>query len=391
MKYFTRTEKYQKYVNGVPTDEFKEGESIGVFQFGTINECEKDTPQITYNNWVSTSSNFLLENNGFTINSLGTGDDGLYHFTIEGAGTKLRLTSNVIYSHYIDLTNMTDLSNMALSNSNNYIGGDFSGWNTSNVTNMSKLFHMASLCTTLDLSSFNTSKVTRMESMFKECNSLTELNLSSFNTSKVTNMSYIFAGCSSLTTLDLSSFNTSNVTEMSSMFENCNSITTLNLSHFNTSNVTTMNSMFKSCNSLTALDLSSFNTSNVGDMHSIFDGCSSLTTLDLSSFNTSNVTFMSGMFSGCSSLTTLNLSHFNTSNANDTTGMFDCCSSLRELNISGFDLTKTYTNYRHHYMFHNCTSLKTIYAYNCNEKTIECINKNLSDEGLTNQVTIITQ
>ena len=339
MKYFTITEKYQKYVNGVPTDEFKEGKSIGVFQFGTMNECEKYTPQITYNNWVTTGNGILtLGHNGFTINELEQDNDGLHHYTIEGAGTEIRFTSNIIYSHYIDLTNMTDLSNMDLCSSN-YIGGDFSGWNTSNVTNMSNLFYTARECTTLDLSSFNTSNVTIMESMFSNCNKLT--------------------------TLDISSFDTSNVTRMSSMFQDCHSLTTLDLSHFDTSNVEYMDCMFA--------------------------GCSSLTTLDLSSFNTSKVKWMNGMFSNCN-ITTLDLSHFDTSNLTDTTAMFDGCTSLTTLNISGFDLTKTYTNNnRHDYMFEKCTSLQTIYAYGCNEATINCINENLSKAGLTNQVTIITQ
>ena len=271
-----------------------------------------DTPQITYNNWVANGSDVLVYNDGFTINNLGPHDDGLYHFTIEGAGTRLRFDYNIIYSHYVDLTNMTDLGHLYLGNTF-YTGGDFSGWNTSNVTNM--------------------------------C--------------------YLFDGSTYLKTLNLSSFDTSNVTDMSFMFNGCSSLKALDLSSFNTSKVTTMNSMFHNCSSLTALNLSSFNTQNLTDMNYLFDGCSSLKTLDLSSFNTQNLTDMSRMFG--------------------------TCTSLKELNISGWDLSKLYNNDSDYNMFYDCTSLQTIYAYNCNEATIGLINNELSYRGLTGQVTIITQ
>ena len=49
---------------------------------------------------------------------------------------------------------------------------------------------------------------------------LTSIDLGdNFNTSNVTNMSRMFLGCSSLTSLNLSNFNTSNVTDMGGMFE----------------------------------------------------------------------------------------------------------------------------------------------------------------------------
>ena len=47
--------------------------------------------------------------------------------------------------------------------------------------------------------------------------------LEHLNTSQVTNMSKMFSGCSSLTSLDLSSFDTSNVTNMRSMFSDFSS------------------------------------------------------------------------------------------------------------------------------------------------------------------------
>ncbi len=55
--------------------------------------------------------------------------------------------------------------------------------NTSEVTNMSFMFHFCFVLKSLDLSSFNTSQVTNMSHMFCECEFLESLDLSSFNTS----------------------------------------------------------------------------------------------------------------------------------------------------------------------------------------------------------------
>ena len=237
MAEYKRYQKLQKYYLGVPVEpaEYKEGELIGIKDYNSIEECEQDTPQITYNNWVTTTSDFLLENNGFTINSLGQDDDGYYHSTIEGAGTTLLFRAeSLIYSHFIDLSNFTNLRNLFYNNYD-YIGGNFTGWNTSNVTDMS----------------------------------------------------YMFYSCHSLKTLDLSSFDTRNVSNVMRMFFYCN--------------------------------------------------------------------------------------------------------SLKELNISGWDLTNAYNDKYSSEMFLNCTSLQTIYAYNCNEATITMLNKELIKADLTNKVTIITQ
>ena len=48
----------------------------------------------------------------------------------------------------------------------------------------------------------NTSQVTEMSRMFSDCPSLTSLDLSSFDTAKVTDMGEMFKGCESLTDLD---------------------------------------------------------------------------------------------------------------------------------------------------------------------------------------------
>ena len=222
------------------------------------------------------------------------------------------------------------------------------------------------------LEQLNTSQVTDMRRMFSGCSSLTALDLSSFDTSQVTDMSGMFRGCSSLTALDLSSFSTSKVTNMGGMFDGCSSLTALDLSSFDTSEVTSMSCMFRGCSSLSTLDLSSFSSLKVTNMGGMFDGCSSLSTLDLSSFDTFQVTDMSffqernmsSMFRGCSSLTTLDLSHFDTFHVKDMSSMFRGCSSLTTLDLSSFN-TFSWVKVKvkdMRMMFFGCSSLTTIYS-----------------------------
>ena len=60
----------------------------------------------------------------------------------------------------------------------------------------------------VDLSGFDTSNVTNMSGMFYWCSNLTTLNLSGWDTGRVTDMNSMFDGCSSLTSLDLSGWDT---------------------------------------------------------------------------------------------------------------------------------------------------------------------------------------
>jgi surface protein len=81
--------------------------------------------------------------------------------------------------------------------------------------------------------------------MFEACSYLTTLVLNDFDTSNVTDMKKMFYSCSRLTSLDVSIIDTSNVTNMNSMFYDTSSLTSLDLGpNFNTSNVDNMSLMF---------------------------------------------------------------------------------------------------------------------------------------------------
>ena len=180
---------------------------------------------------------------------------------------------------------------------------DLSGFDTSNVTNMSGMFYWCSNLTTLNLSGWDTGRVTTMNSMFDSCSSLTSLNLSGWDTVSVTNMGYMFRECSNLTNLKLSGWETGSVTNMYSMFYNCRNLTNLDLSGWDTGRVTDMNSMFDGCSSLTSLDLSGWDTGSVTSMYYMFYNCSNLKTVYVGDlWSTEKVTDSDHMFSYCTEL-----------------------------------------------------------------------------------------
>ena len=180
----------------------------------------------------------------------------------------------------------------------------------------------------------NTSQVTDMSRMFCDCRGMIDLDVSYFDTSNVTNMYRMFDCCFSLTYLDVSNFNTSKVTDMGEMFVDCYGLTSLDVTHFDTSKVTNMMMMFSNCHNLTSLDVTHFDTSNVTNMWDMFHFCSKLTNLDVTHFNTSKVENMNCMFQHCLGLTTLDLSHFDTSNVRFMTSIFDECANLETIYCS---------------------------------------------------------
>ena len=204
-----------------------------------------------------------------------------------------------------------------------------SNLNTSNVTDMSRMFDDCKSLTTIDVSKFNTSKVTDMCKMFNGCRELTTLDVRNFDTSNVTDMTEMFNGCWILTTLDLSNFNTSKVTNMKGMFRHCQCLANINMRNFNTSNVTDISGMFSDCGKLTYLDVNKFDTSNVTNMSYMFWNCNSLTEIDLNNFDTSKVTDMNCTFENCKNLKTIYVGKgWNTSNVKESKEMFRNCPNL---------------------------------------------------------------
>ena len=196
------------------------------------------------------------------------------------------------------------------------------GLDTSNVTNMNKMFYGARSLTNLDVSNWDTGKVTDMNYMFQNASGLTSLDVSNWDTGNVTNMSSMFYDASGLTSLDVSNWDIRNVTNMEYMFNGARGLTDLDVSNWKTGNVTTMGGMFKSASSLTSLDVSNWDTGKVTNMSAMFSGASSLTSLDVSNWDTGNVTYMSAMFYDASGLTSLDVSNWDTSKVTDMYAMY---------------------------------------------------------------------
>ena len=261
----------------------------------------------------------------------------------------------ILWNDVIDTSNVTDMNRM-FAYCYNLTELDVSGFDTGKVTDMGWMFYAAddhpSKLTKLDVSGFDTRNVTNMNSMFYNCPDLTELDVSGFETGKVTDMGWMFYAAndhpSKLTKLDVSGFDTRNVTNMKSMFHNCSNLTELDVSGFETGKVTDMSYMFFAAtdhpSKLTKLDVSGFDTRNVTNMYCMFYNCSNLTELDVSGFETGKVTDMGGMFYVAddhpSKLTKLDVSGFDTRNVTNMNSMFCNCSNLTELDVSGFETGK---------------------------------------------------
>ena len=129
---------------------------------------------------------------------------------------------------------------------------------------------------TLDLSFIDTSAITDMSGLFngmfpKNKFYIRRIDFTGWDTSNVTDMKEMFLNCKELQWLDLSMFNTSKVTDMSKMFYNCEKLWELDVSSFDTSNVETMQKMFMKCAMLRA-DLSNFKLKKAVHLEYMFAG-----------------------------------------------------------------------------------------------------------------------
>ena len=118
---------------------------------------------------------------------------------------------------------------------------------------------------------FNTSEVTNMYRMFGNCLYLGSVDVSHFDTRKVTNMGMMFY-CFGGSTLDLSSFNTSNVENMTEMFGACVYLKTIYVSSEWSVTKVTDSGMFRRCESLKGGAGTVFDTGHIDEDYAHIDG-----------------------------------------------------------------------------------------------------------------------
>ena len=154
------------------------------------------------------------------------------------------------------VTNMTGMFENCLSLK--YL--NLENFDTSNVTNMSYMFNKCKKLKEIKgMDKFNTINLTTTYAMFQFCTEIEKIDLSGFDTSNVTNMSYMFNKCKKLKEIKgLNSFITKNVKDMARMFNECSELENLVLTSFETPNVTNFSSMFNKCNNLKYLNLLNF-------------------------------------------------------------------------------------------------------------------------------------
>ncbi|EGA8608884.1 DUF285 domain-containing protein, partial [Campylobacter jejuni] len=115
---------------------------------------------------------------------------------------------------------------------------------TSEITDMSKLFFNSTRTDFSGIEKWNTSKVTTMEGMFWGCERFNQ-DLSSWDVSKVETMADMFTYCENFNQ-DISGWDVRNVKDMDSMFTYCSTFNQ-DISSWDTSNVENMKGMFKGC------------------------------------------------------------------------------------------------------------------------------------------------
>ena len=154
------------------------------------------------------------------------------------------------------VTNMTGMFENCLSLK--YL--NIENFDTSNVTNMSYMFNKCKKLKEIKgMDKFNTINLTTTYAMFQFCTEIEKIDLSGFDTSNVTNMSYMFNKCKKLKEIKgLNTFITKNVKDMARMFNECSELENLVLTSFETPNVINFSSMFNKCNNLKYLNLLNF-------------------------------------------------------------------------------------------------------------------------------------
>ena len=151
--------------------------------------------------------------------------------------------------NHIDVSRVTDMyslfscTNMDFGTKYKDMNPDVSGWDVSNVQNMTRMFKECSNFN-CDLSQWDVSNVENMRCMFYRCRNFNQ-SLSEWIVSKVEDMNAMFCYCDKFNQ-DLSQWDVSNVKDMKYMFYYCEKLNQ-DFSKWDVSNVESILNMFEGC------------------------------------------------------------------------------------------------------------------------------------------------
>ncbi len=172
--------------------------------------------------------------------------------------------------------------------------GHMSGWDTSAVTDMDRLFmHIDGRQQIPDITHWDTSNVTSMKFMFLGCKTFHQ-PIGQWDVSNVTNMMGMFNDCESFNQ-PLDNWNVSAVTNMGQMFSGAKAFNQ-SLASWDVSHVATMSSTFCQAEAFNH-PLNDWIVDNVTTMHAMFQRASSFNQ-PLNKWNVHNVMNFFNMFDG---------------------------------------------------------------------------------------------
>ena len=151
---------------------------------------------------------------------------------------------------------------------------DFKGTVNSGNNHISGLFNSISeLETVTNIQNLKVQAGASVIGLFSSCSSLKTLDASNWDTSNITDMTRMFDGCRALKTLNASGWDTSNVVSMKNMFLHTDSMTSVKgLERWSTPSLETMQEMFSS-SAIQDLDLQNFSTDSLTTINGMFSYC----------------------------------------------------------------------------------------------------------------------
>ena len=209
---------------------------------------------------------------------------------------------------------------------------DISNFDTSSVIDMNSMFSNTGIISFSFPHSQNPELLT-MQRMFSYCAKLREVDFSGFDTSKVTDMKYIFFDCTSLKSIDLSVLNTSSLITMEDFCSDCISLETFITFGINTEHLTNIGEMIYNCHSLKSIDFSNFASSNIENLENLFYNCTSLKYIDFSNIEYPPATSYNYLFFDLTSLIALEIPKLYMANFIDNEDIFSDVGKLRYINL----------------------------------------------------------